>query len=193
MTTVVNHTRGEPRPAPTRPKTALRLALFALLLAVVMIGGDPMPAAGDEDATALGLVIPTIVKVKLVSAFDPHPRYVGGGDGRVAGEAVPTTDVAEVSVTTNTTDWGVAVRFTLPEGGKPRHRNAAARCRLVDREGLVVSEQFIENGDVFLEGNGRRGYHTLFLEIDGLSDAFGVETLTEPMVDVEGRLATGGM
>ena len=191
MTTVANHTRGEPRPAPTCPKTGLRLAVFAVLLAVVMIGGGPMPAAGDGDATGFGLTIPWTVKARLVSPFDP--RYVVGGDGTVAGEAVPAGDVAEVSIATNTSDWGVAVRFTLPEGGKPRHQNAAARCRLVDQEGVVISEQFIENGEVFLEGNGRCGYHTLFLEVDGLLDAFGIETLTEPMVDVEGRLATGGM
>ncbi|MCK4512967.1 hypothetical protein KAW64_14575, partial [bacterium] len=129
MATVVNHTRGKPRPAPTRPETGLRLAVFAVLLAVVMIGGDPMPVAGDEGATSLGLVIPPIVKVRLVSEFDPHPRYVVGGDGMVAAEAVPTAEVAEVSVTTNTTGWGVAVRFSLPEGGKSKRRNAAARCR----------------------------------------------------------------
>ena len=193
MTTVVNHTRGELRPAQAPPKTGLRLVLFAVLLAVVMIGGDPMPAGGDEDATGFSLVIPRVIKVKLASAFDPHPRYGLGGDRTVPVEAVPAADVAEVSVTTNTTDWGVAVRFTLPEGGKPRHRNAAARCRLVDQEGKVVSERLIENGEVFLEGNGRRGSHTLFLEVDGLLDAFGIEALTEPMVDVEGWLVTGSM
>ena len=191
MTTVANHTRGEPRPAPTCPKTGLRLAVFAVLLAVVMIGGGPMPTAGDEYATGFGLTIPWTVKARLVSPFDP--RYVAGGDGTAAVEAVPAGDVAEVSIATNTTDWGLAVRFTLPEGGKPRLRNAAARCRLVDQEGLVVSEQFIENGEVFLEGNGTRGYLTFFLEVDGLSDAFGIERLTEPVVEVEGRLATGGL
>ncbi len=190
MTTVVSHTRGKPRPAPSRPKTGLRLAVFAVLLAVVMIGGGPMPAAGDENTAGFGLAIPWTVKVKLVSPFDP--RYVVDGDGTGPVEAVPAA-VAEVSIATNTTDWGLAVRFTLPEGGKPKLRNAAARCRLVDQEGLVVSEEFIENDEVFLEGNGRRGYHTLFLEVDGLSDTFGIERLTEPMVDVEGRLATGGM
>ena len=193
MTTVVNRTHGESRPAPTRPKTGLRLAVFAVLLAVVMIGGDPMPAAGDENDAGFSLLIPWTVKVKLVSEFDPNPRYVAGGDGTAAVEAVPAGDVAEVSIATNTTDWGLAVRFTLPEGGKPRLRNAAARCRLVDQEGLVVSEQFIENGEVFLEGNGTRGYLTFFLEVDGLSDAFGIERLTEPVVEVEGRLATGGL
>jgi len=165
--------------------------VFAVLLAVVMIGGDPMPAAGDENAAGFSLLIPWTVKVKLVSPFDP--RYVVGGDLESAEHSVPAAAVAEVSIATNTPDWGLAMRFTLPEGGKPRHRNAAARCRLVDQEGLVVSEQFIENGEVFLEGNGRRGYHTLFIEVDGLLDAFGIETLTEPMVEVEGRLAAGGM
>ena len=43
MTTVVNQTRGRPR-----PKAGLRLTVFAVLLAVVVIGGDPMPAAGEE-------------------------------------------------------------------------------------------------------------------------------------------------
>ncbi len=193
MTTVVNHTRGEPRQAPTRPKTGLSLALFAVLLAVVMIGSEPMPAAGDENATGFSLNIRRVIKVRLASAFDPHPRYGVGGDRTVAVESLPPADVAEVSVATNATDWGVAVRFTLPEGGKPMHRNAAAVCRLVDQEGRVVSEQFIENSEVFLEGNGRCGNHTLFLEVDGLFAAFGIETLTEPMVDVEGRLATGSM
>jgi hypothetical protein len=169
-----------------------------------MIGSEPMLAAGDENATGFSLNIRRVIKVRLASAFDPHPRYGVGGDRTVAVESLPPADVAEVSVTTNTTvaevsvatnatDWGVAVRFTLPEGGKPMHRNAAAVCRLVDQEGRVVSEQFIENSEVFLEGNGRRGYHTLFLEVDGLFAAFGIETLTEPMVDVEGRLATGSM
>ena len=191
MTTVVNQIRRKPRPAPWRSKTGLRLAVFAVLLAVVMIGGDPMPAAGDEGAAGVGLAIEPTARARLISAFEP--RYVAGGDGTVSGEAVPAAGVAEVSIATNTSDWGLAVRFTLPEGGKPKHRNAAARCRLVDQEGLVVSEQFIENGEVFLEGNGRRGYHTLFLEVDGLSDAFGIERLADPMVDVEGRVATGGM
>jgi hypothetical protein len=167
--------------------------MFAALLAIVMIGGDPMPAASDEDGPGVSITIRRIIKVKLVSEFDPNPRYMAGGDGTVAVEAVPAGDVADVSIATNTTDWGLAVRFTLPEGGKPRHQNVAARCRLVDQEGVVISEQFVENGEVFLEGNGRRGYHTLFLEVDGLLDAFGIERLTNPMVDVEGQVATGGM
>ena len=183
MTTVVNQIRGE-----SRPKTGLRFAVFAVLLAVVMIGGDPMPAAGDA---GVGLAIQLTARARLISSFEQ--RSVVDRDGTVAGEAVPTADVAEISVATNTSDWGVAVRLTLPEGGKPKHRNAAARCRLVDEAGVVVSEQFIENGEVYLVGNGRRGYHTFFLEVDGLSDAFGIERLTEPMVEVEGRLATGGM
>ena len=187
MTTVVNQTRGRPR-----PKAGLRLTVFAVLLAVVVIGGDPMPAAGEEAATGVGLTIPATARATLISAFEQQQRYVVGEDGAVEGEAV-LADVAEVSIATNTSDWGVAVRFTLPQGGKPKHRNAAARCRLVDEAGVVISEQFIENGEVFLEGNGRRGYHTLFLEVDGLSDAFGIERLAEPMVEVEGRLATGGM
>jgi hypothetical protein len=191
MTTVVKHARGKPRPAPWRTRTGLRLAVFAVLLAVVMIGGDPMPAAGDEGAAGVGLAIQPTARARLISSFEP--RYVVGGDGTVAGEAVPAGDVAEVSIATNTSDWGVVVRFTLPEGGKPKHRNAAARCRLVDQEGLVVSEQFIENGEVLLEGNGRRGYLTFFLEVDGLLDAFGIEALTDPMVEVEGRVAIGGM
>ena len=186
MTTVVNQIRGEPH-----PKTGLRFAAFAVLLAVVVIGAGPMPVAGEEGAAGVGLAIPATARARLISSFEP--RSVVGGDGTVAGEAVPVAGVAEVSIATNTSDWGVAVRFTLPEGGKPKHRNAAARCRLVDEAGVVISEQFIENGEVFLVGNGRRGYLTFFLEVDGLSDAFGIERLTEPMVEVEGRLATGGL
>jgi hypothetical protein len=186
MTNGVSQARGKPR-----PWTTLHLATFAIVLSVVLIGGDPMPAAGDEGSAGFGLGIAWSTKATIVSAFEQ--RYVVGDDGTVAGEAVPAGDVAEVSIATNTSKWAVAVRFTLPEGGKPKHQNAAARCRLVDEAGVVVSERFIENGEVFLEGNGRRGYLTFFLEVDGLSDAFGVERLTEQMVEVEGRLATDGM
>lgn len=184
MTNVVSQTRGKPR-----PWTTLHLATFAIVLAVVLIGGDPMPAAGDEGAAGVGIVIMEASEAKLISGFEP--RYVVG-EGE-AGEAVPDGAVAELSIATNTSNWGVAVRFTLPEGGKPKHLNAAVRCRLVDEAGVVISEQFIENGEVLLQGNGRRGYLTFFLEVDGLSDAFGIERLTEPMVEVEGWLASGGM
>ena len=188
MTVAVGITRGGPRLIPGR-RTTGRLVLLAILFTVVAIGGDPMPAAGDEDVTTFGLTIPPTVKTKLVSPFEP--RYVVDGGLESTEHSVPAADVAEVSVATNTPDWGLAVRFSLPETVKPVPLNVAARCRLVDEAGIVVSEQFIENGEVLLEGNGRRGHHTLFLEVIGLYDAFGIETLTEPMVDVEGWLATG--
>ena len=186
MAMVVNQRRGK-----SHPKTGLRFAVLAFLLAVVVIGGDPMPAAGEEGAAGVGLSIPASARATFSSPFEQ--RYAVDGDGTAAGEAGPAGDVAEVSIATNTSDWSVVVRFTLPEGGKPKHLDAAARCRLVDEAGVVVSEQFIENGEVLLEGNGKRGYLTFFLEVDGLLDAFGIERLTEPMVEVEGRLATGGM
>ncbi len=186
MTMVVDQTSGK-----SRPRSVPCLAVFAVLLAVVMIGGDPMSAAGGENEPGIALAVEKLTKAALISSFEQ--RNVVGGGGTAEGDAVPVGDVAEVSVATNTADWGVAVRFTLPEGGKPKHQNAAARCRLVDDAGVVISERYIENGEVFLEGNGRRGYHTFFLEVDGLSDAFGIERLTQPMVEVEGRLATDGM
>jgi hypothetical protein len=186
MTMVVSQIRGKPG-----QRTALDLTVVAALLLVVAIGGVLTPAAADEGAAGVGLAIPVIARATLVSAFES--RYAVGDDGAADEEAVPVGSIAELSVVANTSDWGVAVRFTLPEGSAPKHRNAAARCRLVDEAGHVISEALIEGGEVFLVGNGRRGDHTLFLEVAGLSDALGVERLSEPMVEVEGRLAVGGV
>lgn len=74
------------------------------------------------------------------------------------------------------------------------------RCRLRrgggDRGRIVVAAETEAKSATGFEPQsvvGRRGYLTFFLEVGGLSDAFGIEKLTQPMVEVEGRLATDGM
>jgi hypothetical protein len=184
MTMAVKHTCGTSRQAAGK-----RLSGLAVLLAVAVIGAGTLSAAGDESVTGVGIAIPETARARLITSFEQ--RTAIGGDGKTDGEAVVTAEVAELRVAANTPDWAVAVRFTLPGGGKPKHRNAAARCSLVDEAGVVISEQLIENGEVLLMGNGKRGYSTLFLQVVGISEVLGIERLTEPMVEVEGRATTG--
>lgn len=166
-----------------------------VVLTTILLGTGPMCAAeeGVDISTGVGISITRIIRIRLASPFEPNPRYVTWGEDTTSAEPAPGVESAEISVATNTTDWGVLVRFKLPPEGKRKLRDAVARCRLVDQEGKIISERFIDGDEVFLEGNGRRGNHTLFLEVSGHAEAFGIETLTEPMVDVEGWSADGGM
>jgi hypothetical protein len=147
----------------------------------------PMDVSAEEVpvSTGIGVSIPERTMVKLISPFESE--YRTGGDEAPAVGVAPEAHVAEVSVVSNRSNWSVAVRFTLPESGTPDPDSAPPRCRLQDSDGRMLSEKVVENGEVLLEGNGRRGHQTLFLKVDSLVDAFGVEVLTEPMVEVEGR------
>ena len=146
-------------------------------------------AEETEISSGMSVSIPSESRVQVIGSFELEAR--ASGDEAPALETAPKVHVAEVSVATNMSDWSVVVRFTLPESGTPDPDSAPPRCRLQDSDGRMLSEEVVENGDVLLEGNGRRGHQTLFLEVDGLLDAFGVEVLAEPVVEVEGRLAKG--
>jgi len=165
---------------------ALRLAMSSIAFAAVLLV-CPMDVSAEEVPvpTGIGVSITDSKMVKLISPFESE--YRTGGDEAPAVGVAPEAHVAEVSVVSNMANWRVAVRFTLPESETPSPGSAAPKCRLESGDGLVVSEQFVENGEILLEGNGRRGHQTLFLKVDSLVDAFGVEVLTESMVEVEGR------
>ena len=172
-------------------RVALRLVVPSIAFAAVLVAICPMDVSAEEGqiSTGMSVSIPSDSRVQVIGGFELTGRT--GGDKKTAVEVAPEAHVAEVSVVTNMSVWSVVVRFTLPESGTPNPGSAVPRCRLQDSDGRMLSEQFVENGEVLLEGNGKRGHQTLFLEVDSLLDAFGVEVLVEPMVEVEGRLATG--
>jgi hypothetical protein len=190
MSVIVQRGLGGPRRRPrARPHPSFCPRFIILAAVVAILLGTCATSASAEEASitaGLGISIRRVIKVKFASPFDPNGRPRVDGEGTTAVEAVPAVEVAEISVATNVADWGVLVRFALPDGGRPKYRDATALCRLVREDGKVISERLVEDGEVFLEGNGRCGDHTLFLEVDGFLKAFGVETLTEPMVDLEG-------
>lgn len=190
MKVVARRTRRRSRPRPAAqpcPRLGSRFVVLALGV-VTMLAAVPTHSRGEQgDITAgVGISIPRTVKVKLISAF--APRYATGGDETATAGAAPSAYGAEVSVVTNTADWGVVVRLALPQRGGSGPGNVAARCRLQDGDGRTVSEQFVGDGDVVLQGNGKRGSYAFLLEIDGVPDAFAMRLLTEPIVDVEGAV-----
>ena len=187
--------RARPR---ARPWLRSRPGVAALAIgAVVLLAVGPECAAGEsfDISTGMGISISRAIKIRFISPFDPNPRYMAGM--QTASAAEPATEIeaaqieaAEIVVATNDPKWSLIVRFRLPKGGELKLRDAAARCRLVAPDGKLVSEQVIDAAEVILEGNGRCGEHTLFLEVSGHAEALGIETLTESTVDIAGWLAS---
>lgn len=186
--------RGRARARPrARPWLRSRLGVAALAVGVVILLAVGPECAAEESvdiSAGMGISISRAIKIRLVSPFNPSPRYMAGRETASAAEPVAEVEAAEIVVATNDPNWRLVVRFTLPKGRELKLRDAAARCRLVTPDGKLVSEQLIDAADVFLEGNGRCGEHTLFLEVSGHAEALGIETLTESTVDVAGWLAS---
>ncbi len=181
-------------PSRTRAGPGGRRSLAGLLVPMLAVTLVCLPGIGQEwasgeplSATAgVGVSIPRSVKVRFASPFDPNPRYMAGVQTTSVEDPAPRVAAAEIVVTSNDVKWGVIVRLTLPKGREQQLANSTARCRLLTPDGKLVSERQVDAADVFLEGNGKCGEQSLFLEVSGHAEAFGVEMLTEDVVGVAG-------
>ncbi len=187
--------RARPR---ARPWPCARSGVAALALCAVVLLAVVSECAAEESvdiSAGMGISITRAIKVRLVSPFNPNPRYMVGRQTASAAEPGAEVEAAEVEaaeivVATNDPKWSLIVRFMLPKGVDLELREAVAQCRLVTPDGKPVSEQIIDTAEVILDGNGRCGEHTLFLEVSGHAEALGIEMLTESTVDIDGWLAS---
>jgi hypothetical protein len=159
--------------------------LVAILSAVVVCGTLPVAGEGEpiEGSTGVGLAIEELVQPKVIARLPPP--WEPGGDGRLIG------DVVHVSVSTNVPDWGLAVRIGLPGGHKLELRPEAVTCRLRDESGTVIRERVLEQAEVHIQGNGRRGSFEFFLEL--VEDSEGKIAAKHPdlLVEIEGLARRG--
>jgi hypothetical protein len=150
-----------------RLRRGIRFCLFAGILVAVLLGGamivegDPEPP--NEGQAGMSLFIPRKIRVIVVESPVEPPLRRGGNDGEVLG------DVVQLTVSSNATDWGLNVRLGLPGGGKPSLVSGAVVCRLRDEGGAIVHESPVVADETFLQGNGQRGTHTLYLEVADVS------------------------